>query len=118
MLLDYPNHNEFRMAAANLYEETPFLKYVILKHYDIYDLSFYNREDNSWFEFLTEKLENSAPIHKRWVLGQYLKDGKGLTLERQKGLIDKIAEEAKGFYAIEQMNYMASETARRAKLKK
>lgn len=110
------------MAPAHF---KPFLK-ACLNHYEEMNLTFkvlfnkyiadhdYRKIKNVEWENSVEEIcfKNFAPLHKRWHLRQYLTDGVGLTLKRNQGMIDRVAEEAK---ASDAFNYVANHFANKNK---
>lgn len=117
ILLEKDNRRLLVAACANIFEESPFLAPEVAKmgFIRLFFKKMGTSEDiiNSFQSGVLDMLiPNFAPIHKRWTLTQYLKDGVGITEERQQGLLDNVTIDAKNNYAqqrfIEDVAYLAS----------
>lgn len=90
------NVNLFNRAARNVFEETNF---IVPKIIEGGALTNFCKGSGVCDTLVSEILKNHAPLHKRWLLYQYLKDGAGLTLEKQEARYDKLAKDLENQYS-------------------
>lgn len=129
----YYSTEEFTNALMNLYEETPLVFDFLIKGKmpsyfinhnlvnpptDEENLILDKKEADATSFAMKHLVKNYAPLHKKWTLRQYLKDGSGIVETRVPGLVDDLATEAKGNQAMKTIAEMAERFEKMKKEKK
>lgn len=82
------NEPLFQRASRNVFEETSLIIPEMMSN-----VFRFCKGAGHCEEHISSLLKHHAPLHKRWLLAQYIKDGAGLTPNKQPTIFEKAAKD-------------------------